>query len=156
MILKDKDIIEMAKKGELIMMGFNESNVTPNGYDISFDVTMSTPIVPAEFHGAVFISNEYFKMPNDVIGTLWLKSRYCRAGAWGSFGLVDAGFEGNLSVTLFNMPIELPAGVIPLVQIVFEKLDGSVDKAYAERSGHYQQSKSKEKVADPEYKLIDF
>ena len=26
MILKDKDIIEMAKKGELIMMGFNESN----------------------------------------------------------------------------------------------------------------------------------
>ena len=57
-----------------------------------------------------------------------------------SFGKVDAGFEGTLTLSAFNssdVDVVIPIGD-RFAQIVFEWLDAPSEKVYAERSGNYQ------------------
>ena len=150
MILSDRDILARRAAGERIVEPFEERCLTPNGYDlrvaellvpdVSPDVVREgKAVVPA---GARFLVStvERVSMPPDVAGSLWLRSSYARRGVFGSFGKVEAGFEGTLTVGGLNAsrsPLEVPIGD-RFCQLVFEALASLPQRSYAERSGTYQ------------------
>lgn len=146
-ILSDRGIMDLVSQGLLIQNGFRESNLTPNGYDLtadSFRVGGSQDSVPHAIAGPgeVFWAStrEVLNMPDNIGGQLWIRSSYARKGILGSFGFVDAGFRGNLTLAFFNASsesVEVEAGKT-IVQIVFMLLEGRADSLYAERSGNYQ------------------
>jgi len=77
-----------------------------------------------------------------VCAQLWLRSSYARKGLLSSFGKVDSGFEGALTIPLCNStnrPFELKIGE-RFLQIVFERLLSHPQALYHQRSGHYQGS----------------
>jgi dCTP deaminase len=151
--LRDKDIIGMVGNGMLVPIEFNPKAVTPNGYDLSIDPVSIDVIQEVDLgalKGRVVYTKEYLKIPKDVMAILHLRSRFSRVGGFGSFGLVDAGFEGKLQFCIY-LPEEVWEHMrtkedTRMVQIAFYKFDGGgVEKAYAERSGVFQK-----KVATPE------
>lgn len=149
-ILSDRDILARREAGELGIEPFDERGLTPNGYDLRIAEVMlpdegatvfreGKVVVPA---GARFLVStlERVRMPGDVCGSLWLRSSYARRGVFGSFGKIEAGFEGTLTVGGLNAgraPVELPIGD-RFCQLVFERMESPPRKLYAERSGNYQ------------------
>ncbi|MDG6220797.1 MAG: dCTP deaminase, partial [Candidatus Thermoplasmatota archaeon] len=78
-----------------------------------------------------------------VCGHLWIRTSWARRGAISSFGVVDAGFEGTLTLSAFNgsqETIEMPIGQ-RFAQIVFHRLSEDAEAGYEKRSGNYQGQK---------------
>lgn len=129
---------------------FEDKCLTPNGYDLriaevlipdeSADVLREGKVVvPAQTRFLVS-TVERVRMPVDACGSLFLRSSYARRGVFGSFGKVEAGFEGTLTVGGFNAgrtPLDIPIGD-RFCQLVFETLESLPEKSYAQRSGTYQ------------------
>lgn len=136
--------------GERLVEPFEERSLTPNGYDLRVAevlvpdlsqevVREGKAVVPA---GTRFLVStlERVEMPADVCGSLWLRSSFARRGVFGSFGKVEAGFVGTLTVGGFNAgrgPIDILIGD-RFCQLVFERLESRPLKSYVERSGTYQ------------------
>lgn len=98
MILADKEIKELVKKGELKIEHFNEGEVTSNGYDMELE---DFEIVPGKFK--LVKSAEKIKMPNNVIAIPFLRTTYAFQGLILSSGIIDAGYEGYLKFSLTNV-----------------------------------------------------
>ena len=149
-VLSDADILARRAEGTLGLEPFEERCLTPNGYDLRVAEVM-LPDVDAQVHregkvvvpaGMRFLVStvERVRMPEDVCGSLWLRSSYARRGVFGSFGKVECGFEGTLTVGGLNasrQPLEVPIGD-RYCQLVFERMDRAPRRSYAERSGNYQ------------------
>lgn len=79
---------------------------------------------------------EYLKFPNNICGTLYLKSSLARQGLDHALaGWIDPGFEGNLTLELHA---HRKIALYPwqrVVQVVFQSLDAPSAKPY---SGRYQ------------------
>lgn len=148
-ILSDQELIERLQRGNLKIDPFREKNLTPNGYDLTVKevyfkstgskVTIGTAYLdPGEW---CLVSTEEFLMVSpDVAGQLWLRTSFLRKGLIGGFGLIDAGFKGNLTVSVTNMGPEkvgLPIGD-RLCQVSFHTLTRKAQKLYDQRSGTYQ------------------
>ncbi|MCD6461527.1 MAG: dCTP deaminase [Thermoplasmata archaeon] len=147
-MLSDRDI----RSGEFVSITpFSERNLTPNGYDLTIaEVLVGEPgsgervagdgeaVVPPM--GRFMVSTlEYLEMGDNVIGELWLRTTWARRGVLASFGMVDAGFHGNLTLAAFNtssLPLHLPIGE-RFAQIVFLPLTSRAEKPYSRRSGRY-------------------
>ncbi len=146
MILSDKAIRSMAKSGMLISENYSEKSLTPNGYDLRINEIMyggnRHEEVPVKTGGQFFISTmEKVKIPENIAGMLWIRSSYSRKGLFGSFGFVDAGFEGSLTLSFFNAGPEMTIRKNDrIVQIVFIRMEESAEKTYDLRSGNYQNS----------------
>lgn len=85
-------------------------------------------------------TREYLKHGPTVCSQLWIRSSYARKGVLASFGKVEAGFEGTLTIGAFNSASEslrIPIGD-RFCQIAFERLTSPPLKMYKERSGNYQ------------------
>lgn len=150
-MLSDRDIATAMKKGEIDIKGFREENMTPNGYDL----TIGEIMIPSKnLHikeGEIKIpsltrflvgSKEYIKLDENHAAQIWIKSRWARRGVLASFGVVDAGFEGILTMGAFaTEEIVIKIGD-KFAQISFFDLKSSAHKTYAERSGNYQKQKS--------------
>ncbi len=107
MILSDKAIRAMAESGMLISENYSEKSLTPNGYDLRISDVMYSgnrhEEVSVKTGGQFFISTmEKMKIPENIAGMLWMRSSYSRKGLFGSFGFVDAGFEGSLTLSFFR------------------------------------------------------
>ncbi len=146
--INDKKIMEL---GENLIAPFNPDFLTPNGYDLSInEVQIGEKIFKLNEGDIKIPPNTFFrvmtrekvKIPDDMIAELWLRSTYARKGVQATFGLVDAGFEGTLALSLFNSSdktIIIKKDEKPTVcQIVFEKISGPSDTSYDKRSGNYQ------------------
>ncbi len=150
-MLSDRDILEAMKRGEVGIEGFREDNLTPNGYDLTIGEIM---IPSEEIHiskGEARIpaltrfivgTEEYVKLSDKYVAQIWIKSRWARRGVLASFGLVDAGFEGILTLGAFTTEkIGIEVGD-KFAQISFFELKSPVEKPYAQRSGNYQKQKN--------------
>jgi len=149
-ILSDKDILDWIKEGKLIIENFNEKNLTSNGYDVTIEEVFyeekiikngSVEIKPLKWFAVS--TKEYFKIGNELAAQLWLRTSWIRKGIIASFGKVDAGFEGTLTLPGFNASqksVKLSMGD-RFAQIVFEKLSQKPVKLYGERSGQYLKQK---------------
>ncbi len=144
MILSDKDIREAILKGDISIEPFRKENLTPNGYDLTIkeiyingEIKEKAIIQPMTWFAIA--TEEYIKLKN-VTAQLWLRSSYARKGLLSSFGKVDAGFEGCLTISCFNtcQQIELKRGDT-ICQIVFEKMLSKPSKYY---EGKYRGQRS--------------
>ncbi|MBN1677122.1 MAG: dCTP deaminase [Candidatus Thermoplasmatota archaeon] len=147
-VLSDTDILSLIAKGSLKIEGFDEKNLTPNGYDVSIEEvwipssdTRTREGMARVPGGAWFVvaTKEYLVLPADVIGEIWIRTSWVRKGILSSFGVIDAGFNGNLTFSAFNASQEeagLPIGE-RFAQVVFSELRSPAEKTYKERSGNY-------------------
>ena len=79
-------------------------------------------------------------MGQKITSQLWIRSSYARKGVMASFGKVDAGFHGTLTISCFNSndePLEIPIGD-RFCQIVFENMASKPSELYDKKSGNYQ------------------
>ncbi len=147
MILSDTEIKELIEEGSMGIEGFKEENLTPNGYDLSIaEVSVEgrrtqssgKAVIPDGTWFAVS-TKEYVKFPSDIAGELWIRTTWARQGILASFGMIDAGFEGNLTLSAFNTHKEVEISVgDTFAQMVFHRLSRGSEKDYSERSGNYQ------------------
>ena len=148
-ILSDKDIENSMKNKELGIEPFIEKNLTPNGYDLSIDevyirktdrhIKEGKATIPPMTWFAIS-TKEFVKMGPGITSQLWIRSSYARKGIMASFGKVDAGFHGTLTISCFNSneeAIEIPIGD-RFCQIVFEHLSSEPSELYDKKSGNYQ------------------
>ncbi|KPV46286.1 MULTISPECIES: deoxycytidine triphosphate deaminase [Acidiplasma] len=138
-MLNDREILEYVKNGKLISENFKEASLTPNGYDLR--VGNIIPGEDIESKTLFFISSlEVINMPDNITASLYIKSRYARKGIFGSFGFVDAGFHGNLTMSFINYGDKITIKKYdPVVQIVFFTIK-EPEKNYEKRSGNFQNS----------------
>ena len=147
--LSDADIRKYVAKGEIRIDPFREENLTPNGYDVTIaEVAVPSRVLVAREGKALVPPQTWFAVSTlEVIGCgpgvaaeLWLRTTWARRGVLASFGLIDSGFRGTLTLAAFNSAHEelvLPVGD-RFAQIVFLALTSASEKGYGQRSGHYQ------------------
>ena len=148
-ILSDIDIKNSIENNELWIEPFIEKNLTPNGYDLSIDevfirktdehIKEGIAKIPAQTWFAIS-TKEFVKMGPKVTSQLWIRSSYARKGVMVSFGKVDAGFHGTLTISCFNSNdeiLEIPIGD-RFCQIVFENMQSVPSELYDKKSGNYQ------------------
>ncbi|HDD57729.1 MAG TPA: dCTP deaminase [Thermoplasmatales archaeon] len=158
-VLSDKNIRELIRNGELSIEPFVEKNLTPNGYDLTIDeiyikktdqhINDGIAKIPPLTWFAVS-TREFVKMGAKVVSQLWIRSSYARKGIIASFGKVDAGFHGTLTISCFNASheeVEIPIGD-RFCQIVFEELSSKPEELYENRSGNYQNQRGIKLSAD--------
>lgn len=148
-ILSDVDIKKYMENNELSIEPFNEKNLTPNGYDLSVaevyirktdeHIKEGVAVIPPLTWFAIS-TKEFVKMGARVTSQLWIRSSYARKGIIASFGKVDAGFHGTLTIGCFNSSseiVEIPIGD-RFCQIVFENMLSEPSELYDKKSGNYQ------------------
>ncbi|PIV67790.1 MAG: dCTP deaminase, partial [Euryarchaeota archaeon CG01_land_8_20_14_3_00_38_12] len=129
MLLSDKEIVEAVVRKQISIEPFNRKNLTPNGYDLTVDEIMITKTgekinqgkikIPSMTHFLVS-TKEYVKLTG-VSGSLWIRTTFARKGIISSFGKVDVGFEGNLTLSAFNAGDEIEISIGErFAQIIFE------------------------------------
>lgn len=160
-ILVDKTLRETIEAGTISIDPFDPSLIQPNsldvrlgntdcryvapGYNCVIDLAHEAPrsvsrqvdkivIRPGEF--LLVETMEYIKLPSNIYGEIMGKSSTGRLGVdVENAGLVDSGFEGTLTLELFNKTkshtYSIPPG-FPIAQIVFYSCD-EVEKSYSQR-----------------------
>ena len=139
MFLSDIDIKEAIKKGEIVIEPLNEENIGPASVDLTLgrdylisDYHKGPPVIvfgeeliyerregdvitipPQEF--VLATTNEYIKIANNIVARVEGRSSIGRIGLFiQNAGWVDPGFEGNLTLELYNanrLPIKLKVGM---------------------------------------------
>ena len=138
MILVDKDIKEYVARKELIISGYNETNINGVSYDLTIDVAYNSDgeenriyeLAPGE---VVFIkTQEKISIPNNILGRVGEKNSRMRQGL-----KVDAPFYQPGHVTYVFLRVQnLSSSVIELsrgskiAQIMFEQLTSEPDVPY--------------------------
>lgn len=147
-VLSDKNILTALDSGILKIDPFNQDNLTPNGYDLTIS-EIALPNTPAITTGSLSIppntrfavsTLENIVCASNITAQLWLRTSWARKGVMATFGKVDAGFDGTLTLASFNADKEeiiISIGET-YAQIVFETLSEKAEKEYGERSGNYQ------------------
>ncbi len=134
-ILSDQEIEMRLQTGSIVIKPFDLACLGASGYDLRLDMNVT---IPPGAHRLV-ATLERVELGNDVAGTLHIRSSLARAGIIASLALVDPGFRGQLTVSLFN------AGAEPFsmdkndrfVQLVLHELGSKAQRPY---SGRYQDS----------------
>ncbi len=147
-VLSDEAILSALDVGELEIEPFNDKNLTPNGYDLTIEeiempnnqaISKKELIIPPGKRFAVSTKERVSCGPN-VCAQLWLRTSWARKGIVCSFGKIDSGFDGTLTLLGFNSgdeDVKLTAGET-FAQMVFEMMTGAAASLYSERSGNYQ------------------
>ncbi len=151
-ILSDGDILNAIVADTLEIKPFKEDNLTPNGYDLTIsqvvvvdrdiDVSQGTVEIPPKTWFAVS-TEEFVRLGLNYSAQLWIRTSYARKGIISSFGMIDAGFKGTLTLSAFNgseksVPIEIGN---TFAQMVITPLTNVPRALYHERSGNYQDQK---------------
>ena len=133
--LSDSEILLSIKRRRLVILPFSKENLTPAGYDFSSATAFTLP--PKQQRTVA--TNEHLELPKDVLGIIHLKSSLCREALIGSFAIIDPGFRGNLTLSLFNSGeshIQIKKNE-PIIQIIFQKTGNPSSNPY---QGKYQDS----------------
>jgi Fe-S-cluster containining protein/dUTPase len=95
--------------------------------------------VPA---GSRFVvsTQERVRLGPALAGQLWLRTTWARRGVLASFGRVDAGFDGTLTLAAHNSGTEVLEVTMgeTFAQLVLEPLTSAAAATYDSRSGNYQ------------------
>ena len=160
MILSDKTIKELLASGELGIDPLNPEQIEPASVDLRLGDTFLTPKAvtgvcsmsdPPEYEsttaeefviptrGFVLATpREFIRLPDYLSAFVEGRSSVGRLGLFiQNAGWVDPGFEGELTLELFNanrQPIRLTAGR-RICQLVFARMDQAASRPY---SGKYQ------------------
>ncbi len=149
-VWSDTDFLHAVETGRFRAEPWRPEDLTPNGLDLRIGhILVPDRMTEPVSQGAVAVppmsrfvvgTAERLELPVDAVGSLWIRSSYARRGVLASFGKVDAGFRGNLTVGCFHAghePLQVPVGD-RFCQIVLEDLWSPPRKAY---DGGYQDQK---------------
>lgn len=132
-MLSDKEILVALRKRTLNIIPFHKERLTPAGYDFaSFSAIDLSP----KSHKLIATS-EAVELSNQILATIHLKSSFAREGVIGSFAVIDPGYKGKLTLSLYN----IGTSVIhikenePIVQTVFHRTGKPSTRPY---NGKYQ------------------
>ena len=145
----DADLLAAVQAGAFKAEPWHPQDLTPNGLDLRIahvlvpsvsaePVSSGTATVPPMTRFVVG-TEAVLTMPPTAVGSLWIRSSYARKGVLASFGKVDAGFRGNLTVGAFHAghePLAVPIGD-RFCQLVLETLQSPPTKDYGAK-GRYQ------------------
>ncbi|MEM1619838.1 MAG: dCTP deaminase [Fervidicoccaceae archaeon] len=162
MILGDRDLRYYIESGRLVVSPYYEEIVRENGLDLRLApeiarLRRSPEILDVRSGGCledfyviergesfvvwpgehVLLSTiEYLKLPDDLMAFVNLRSTYARLGLKIPPTIVDAGFEGTITIEVMggSFPIRLYAGE-RFVHLIFSRLTTPVQRPYA---GVYQ------------------
>ena len=134
MSLSDREIASAIEKGELkiVPRGFR---LNPAGVDLRID--RDVRLKPRQ--QLLVASIERVELSDRVVGFLHLRSSLAREGLFASLALVDPGFRGQLTVSLYNSgdsAVNLARGE-RFIQLSLLSLGKPAIKKY---SGRYQNS----------------
>lgn len=133
--LSDKGIVGAIKRGVLRIEPFEESSLSPAGYDLRAGEAYIIPPGNAK----LIHTMERVELSSALCGQLFLRSSFAREGMVGSFALVDPGFRGQLTLAVHNLgekEISIAKGE-RVAQLVLCRLENPAAKPYA---GRYQDS----------------
>ncbi|MCS6876104.1 MAG: dCTP deaminase [Aquificaceae bacterium] len=175
MILSDRSVRELISKGELLIEPLREENIQASSVDLTLGselllyraecVDIKDSHIPVErinipeegflIPPKAFLlatTEEYIKLPEDITAFVEGRSSLGRLGLFiENAGWVDAGFEGQITLELYNAnncPIRIYKGV-RICQIVLARLDKKAERPYR---GKYQGQKG----ATPSRIYLDF
>lgn len=97
MVLSDKEITSAIEKGEL--------RVSPRGFRLNpagVDLRVDRDIRLKPKQQFLVASIETVELSDRIVGFLHLRSSLAREGLFASLALVDPGFRGQLTVSLYN------------------------------------------------------
>ncbi|MBA1335090.1 MAG: Deoxycytidine triphosphate deaminase [Firmicutes bacterium] len=161
MILSDATIKAMLKTGELVIQPITPEQIQPASIDLRLGthflkidencvecISMDEQLKYVEIerdeivippHSFLLATTmEYIKLPNNITAFVEGRSSIGRMGLFiQNAGWVDAGFEGEITLELFNantLPIKLVSGR-RLCQLVFALMDKEAERPYR---GKYQ------------------
>ena len=135
MALSDSEIRDALKSRSLILDPFDDKSLNPAGYDLRADE--GAVLRPAEQR--LIATLERVELGQDLAGVLHIRSSLAREGILASLALVDPGFKGQLTISLFNSSrnvVQLRAGE-RFVQLTLVKLGRQAATKY---EGRYQDS----------------
>ena len=136
MALSDSEIREALTEESLVIAPFDEASVGPAGYDLRLSAEVA--LAPSEHR--LVATMETVELGRDLVGILHVRSSLAREGILASLALVDPGFRGQLTISLFNSgrkTIQLKAGE-RFVQLT---LLGLGRQAATKYEGRYQDSR---------------
>jgi dCTP deaminase len=134
MSLSDKEITSAIKNGEL--------GISPNGFKLNpagIDLRVDREIRLEPKQQTLVASIETVELSDQLVGFLHLRSSLAREGLFASLALVDPGFRGQLTVSLYNAgdsTVNLAKGE-RFIQLSIIRLG---KPAINEYSGRYQNS----------------
>ena len=129
------EIEKRIKDKSLVLSPFDPSSLNGAGYDLRMG--MEAAIAAGKHQLAATM--ERVELPEDLTGTLHIRSSLARAGILASLALVDPGFRGQLTISLYNAGTEtfsMSKGD-KFVQMVLHRLDRKTERPYR---GRYQDS----------------
>lgn len=135
MALSDSEIRDALSEKHLVIEPFEETSLNPAGYDLR----LATSAVLEPWEHRLVATMERVELGHDLVGILHIRSSLAREGVLGSLALVDPGFRGQLTISLFNSgknPIQLKAGE-RFVQMTLHRLGREATTKY---QGRYQDS----------------
>ena len=135
-VLSDVEIERCLRDGSLVLNPFDPSSLNGAGYDLRSESDVS--ISPGR--SRLVATLERVELGENLAGTLHIRSSLARVGIIASLALVDPGFRGQLTISLYNGGPEqfVMRGGDRFVQIVLHQLDTRTQRSYR---GRYQDSK---------------
>ncbi len=160
-MLSDFDLTNMISSGRLRIEPFSEETVRENGVDLrlsdeiarhnvtekgfvldptddesvkkAYTVSRSQELIIAPGEQVLLSTLEYVAMPDDLMGFVELRSTWARHGLSMPPTIVDAGFEGTITLEVVNnapYSIMLKAGQ-RFAHVVFARTLSRVERPYA-------------------------
>jgi len=133
-MLSAKEIMSALGK-EVSINPFREDQIGPASYDL----TSSQELTISPHHWQLTSTSERVSLGIDLAASLFIRSSFAREGLFASLALVDPGFDGNLTISIFNggdKDVVVHKGE-RFLQISFFRLGTPTNKPYA---GRYQHS----------------
>lgn len=134
-VLSDREILAALSKGMLSIVPFSKERLTPAGYDCA---SYSTIDLHPKDHKLI-LTSESIELSAQILATIHLKSSIAREGIMGSFAIIDPGFRGRLTLSLYNAgttAVHIDKNE-PIAHIVFHRTGEPSDHPY---EGKYQNS----------------
>jgi len=129
MVLGRNKLLELIRSGDLVIRPFSEEQVRENGIDLRigrgyavqrpvnglvdicnvddprklYEVVDGDEVVVPPNRFVLVTTEEYVKLPRNVVGFVNLRSTLARWGLVIPPTVVDAGFEGQVTIELVNM-----------------------------------------------------
>jgi deoxycytidine triphosphate deaminase len=134
-VLSDVEIEECIMNGSLAITPFDQSCLNGAGYDLR--ANEETVILPGQ--NKLVATLERVELGDSLVGTLHIRSTLARAGVIASLALVDPGYRGQLTISLFNSGQKSysMARNDRFLQITMHRLGVKTRRPY---SGRYQDS----------------
>jgi dCTP deaminase len=134
-VLTGEEIERRVKNGSITLSPFEPDCLNGGGYDLRLGMDVT---IPPGTH-CLAASLERVEIGDDIAGTLHIRSSLARSGIIASLALVDPGFHGQLTISLWNAGANLfkMNRSSKFVQLVFHELSSKTQRMY---SGRYQDS----------------